>query len=535
MRTTRRNAKELDMIRKRSGLSCLSMVVGLIFLLVGTGTGWAATYYVDNAALGSNNGTSWTNAWNSFASVIWGAGGVKAADTLYISGGSTSKTYTASATGMLKIGASGTSGSPITIATGAKSPSPMGHDGTVIFEGSGTQWGMIYADTRNYIVLDGEKSGARNWTTQNCTTINDAAPIIVSNGTGNKVSYITILTAGMGIYATRANSLEISYCSITDVRNDCAIRSIVSNAGATQYGLSKFHHNTIQTNYSTVNGVGPDGIQSGTSTDIYNNVFYSIGGPIVSAQHPDMCQTAGRYHRIYNNIFRNPVDSAIDLDAQNNWGQAVSHFWVYNNVFCSDSSNTMPGPAWPTGIRWYWPTGSAISDVVIANNTFVDFMGDGVSGGNCIRVELGGAETVTDVVIKNNLFYNAARTNYYLITIWASSNATAADWGVDYNLTNAGAHGTTAVNVDGSAYTQAHPRTSAPTFVSYTHTNPSNDFHLSALDTTARGQGVDLSAYFTTDKDGVARPNGAAWDIGAYASSGSGTATPNAPTGLRLK
>ena len=46
--------------------------------------------------------------------------------------------------------------------------------------------------------------------------------------------------------------------------------------------------------------------------------------------------------------------------------------------------------------------------------------------------------------------------------------------------------------------------------------NPSNgDFRLQssspAIDT-----GADLSAFFTTDKDGVPRPQGSAWDIGAY-------------------
>ena len=54
----------------------------------------AANWYVDNVASGSTkNGKSWANAWTSFSSVVWGSSGVIAGDTLFISGGSTSKVY----------------------------------------------------------------------------------------------------------------------------------------------------------------------------------------------------------------------------------------------------------------------------------------------------------------------------------------------------------------------------------------------------------------------------------------------------------
>jgi len=40
--------------------------------------------------------------------------------------------------------------------------------------------------------------------------------------------------------------------------------------------------------------------------------------------------------------------------------------------------------------------------------------------------------------------------------------------------------------------------------------------HLQAGDAVATDHGLSLAAYFTTDKDGVTRPQGSAWDIGAY-------------------
>jgi len=87
-------------------------------------------WYVDNQATGNNTGTSWQNAWKSFADVKFSAMGSGA--TLYISGGATSRTYT----GTINIPA-GTAG--ITITKGIDA----GRDGEVIFDGkNSTQYGI---------------------------------------------------------------------------------------------------------------------------------------------------------------------------------------------------------------------------------------------------------------------------------------------------------------------------------------------------------------------------------------------------------
>ena len=65
-----------------------------------------------------------------------------------------------------------------------------------------------------------------------------------------------------------------------------------------------------------------------------------------------------------------------------------------------------------------------------------------------------------------------------------------------------------------NGYGQAHGSSERPLFKSYTEFGGSdNDYHLDAADTVARGNGVDLSAYFTTDKDGNERTS---WDIGCF-------------------
>ena len=63
----------------------------VVFILLLGFQAQAANWYVDNVATGANNGTSWAAAWKSFSAVVWGSSGVKAGDTLYISGGSSSR------------------------------------------------------------------------------------------------------------------------------------------------------------------------------------------------------------------------------------------------------------------------------------------------------------------------------------------------------------------------------------------------------------------------------------------------------------
>src|SRR5258708_28991348 len=80
---------------------------------------YCATWYVDSAATGTHNGTSWANAWTALSQIT----GVGASDIVYISGGPSGSTqsYTAPSGGW--------SPSPATYQIGQDAL----HNGTALF------------------------------------------------------------------------------------------------------------------------------------------------------------------------------------------------------------------------------------------------------------------------------------------------------------------------------------------------------------------------------------------------------------------
>ena len=89
---------------------------------------FAANHYVDKNASGSNNGSSWSNAWESFSAINWGS--INPGDVIYVSGGNDSTIYNE----QLDISKSGTPASRIVITKGFDT----GHSGKVIIEGGGS-------------------------------------------------------------------------------------------------------------------------------------------------------------------------------------------------------------------------------------------------------------------------------------------------------------------------------------------------------------------------------------------------------------
>jgi hypothetical protein len=119
----------------------------------------------------------------------------------------------------------------------------------------------------------------------------------------------------------------------------------------------------------------------------------------------------------------------------------------------------------------------------------------------------------------------------------ACSGFTQADWDIDYNLVRAGSRGNTKLTVDGLTFVQPQGYTDLdPVFASYTESSLSNDLRLSADDRAAKDRGSMLPGQFSVDRDGRTRPQGSAWDIGAYEYvKGGDTTPPAAPSGLSVR
>ncbi|WP_318349271.1 choice-of-anchor Q domain-containing protein [Aquipluma nitroreducens] len=477
----------------------------------------ASNWYVDGDAVGTNDGTSWQNAWTGFGSVVWGVSGVKAGDTLFISGGSPSKTYSET----LKVGTSGSSSSPIVIKAGQNKD----HNGVVTFSGAG-----IDLNQKSDITVDG------NYDNQNHILFT-GADIGITNGTnGHMINNIDFDKVGMGININGVLN-EIHHCSLSNVNGGthewAAIRL---SGGAPQFDQNKIHDNYISILSGQGNGYGPDGIQTSSGLSVYNNIITAEKATtsLLTPEHPDFLQAGGsNFLKVYNNEFRNVADAAIQLGVW--FDHAYNNVWIYNNIF--RIVDQIDG--YPEYIRLYAGPGKILSidNLKILNNTFVD------NSDKYLPIRIMGYAanpTGSGNEIKNNIFYNMGTSaSFPVVHIEESTGWTEASWTFSNNIYY-GTSGLPYIFFRGQSYTipqwkdsnEPSAITSAPKFMSYVPNELTNDFHLTSGDTVARDKGIDLGAYFTTDKDGVIRAEGIAWDIGAYeASSVSTPSSDKAPPG----
>ena len=198
---------------------------------------YATDYYVDNAVSGSNNsGTSWENAWTSFAAIGWNL--IQPGDIVYISGGTTSKTYYET----LKPRKSGTSGHRITVTKGLIAE----HNGEVIIDAQ---------NSRNFCI---NLYPGPDYLTVSYITIKNAADYGIRC---EKTNYVTLdhityhnsNTIGMRIVFN--DNLTISYYDY----------STVTKTSSQTDGMQFNYGNNFTLEYSTIRQ-----LNSGTS---HNDIF----------------------------------------------------------------------------------------------------------------------------------------------------------------------------------------------------------------------------------------------------------------------
>jgi hypothetical protein len=447
-----------------------SIIVCLFLMLT---SAHAKNWYVDNAATGANNGTSWANAWRNVKAVT----GVQPGDTVFISGGTNSKTY--SDGGWIPLG--GVKDNPVTYKVGQD----PGHNGIVRFNGGGAAQWLFAGGNKKFawVTIDGNYGGECHITVDNYTN----AVMVDAGATGLTLRYIK---SPLQFRAYKCDYMEYDHLILGPTMG--IDRQIVGLGGS---GIAPaYSHNLIrdciiytyyQHNVNSQGGNGDDAMANITSTTVKNCQFIGVfAQSYTKGQHADGIQAAdwvwadGCY-------FENPANYGVYFEFFGNGGNNR----VTNSVFNYTDRQLARQPSQAIAIGSH-DSASTVSNVLVANNT--------VYGGKIgIALGIGSQQALSGCAIVNN------------ITVSNDGIRARTGQGSGLQMLSNKAIG-------GSI---APPNTRPPA-----NSNPvifvsaaNKDFHLATSDTGAKYAGTSWpSAYFNIDKDGKARPQGSAWSLGAY-------------------
>jgi len=445
---------------------------GLFILLILAMKVPAATWYVDSSVATSGNGTAWATAWKALSNIT----GVKAGDTVYISGGAggSSQTYSVSSW----IPAGGAAGSPIIYQIGQDSA----HNGTAVFSGSGTWFG----GANNVIVSGDAGDGARHFS---CSGYGKGANV---NATSNlRISYVNLgsqLSAGVEGQGVSAFEFDHCYAYISDGTADHFMSVGVTG---TTWDQNLIHDNTVYIPHqSGAAGDGADGYQiGGNGFDLYNNLLVGYNTTYTGGQHQDGWQgLTNSYVKFYGNTFVDIGNYALFADA---YYGGFNHIRAYNNLFLIDdptiTSVNPGGIVFGTDGGYVGPSPCTFNDIIFANNVADGY---GNNGSYTLNNVTGSSHptTFSGGVIINNVSVNGG----YIST--------------DGNTTSTVINNATLTTAQGAA-----------DFVKYTaNGGTNNDFHLLAAASALIGHATNEWACFTTDRDGKPRPVTGNWDMGPY-------------------
>jgi len=478
---------------------------------------WAADFYIAQNTSGSDNGVDCANA----HSVVWfntsgnwsnpkAESKIGPGDTVHLCG-------TISST--LIVEDSGSDDNVITIFfdPGAKL--------------SQAAWGTaesssIYANGKNYIVIDGGENGTIE-NTDNGTGLGNSVNSTFLNVSGNpsnwEVKNLTFSNMYVRAEGTETNAYGTA-AEFSGMLNNISFHDNVVHDGNKVVYFSWYggasanisvYNNSISDSAVAIT-VGSGYVDSSIdNVQMYNNDLSRglkwSGTPTI---HTDLTHVFAAHTntqvtglKIYNNYYHGACGTNTTT-ALFGEGMIIDPKY-YNNLFVMDVN---PGNC-SNGMIYLKQDDGAL----IANNTFIST--DGVTA-----IELGG---VTNAVVKNNLFNNGG----IAIGPFSSSSSVIES---DYNLFSSGE---TFLNGSWTQLDLPTWKTAHETFELYSKTgSPLLDGNFKPQSgSPAIDHGVSLAGYFIVDKAGVSRPQGSSWDIGAYEYSGTDATSPAVPGGLSVE
>ena len=186
--------------------------------------------------------------------------------------------------------------------------------------------------------------------------------------------------------------------------------------------------------------------------------------------------------RIHDNLILSslPLRNNILLGGSDGGTEVLGTVYVYNNIIV--------GSEWG-GLRVNDPQGT----VIIQNNVLYDNGTPGFEGNAQLYIERAGVDRIT---AQNNILYAESGQNYYEFGPGADPSALNASHNLVYNAGPCPVWEAVCINAN-------------PLFVNLA----SGDFHLQPS-SPAIDAGMDTD--FATDYEGVIRPQGSSFDIGAY-------------------
>lgn len=511
----------ISMAKRDSFNKFLGIALILFFGLFGLAKiSWAATYYIDYATgADTNNGTSKSTPWklHPYMPGFNGSYSHVPGDVFVFKGGVTWPATTMP----LTIAASGSAGN-IDTYTVEQTWYSGGAWSQPIFDGNNSlgRNSFLIGDNyqpQSYLLFD-------NLHLKNCGA-DDGSGTALSFGGGSHIEVRNMLLEpdAVGAFSYGVGSGSASDISFHDSHVRLAGRSVVFGAsgavvdnvkiynnlmeGPGDAGTGTFHADGFMIGNPATAECAANGVATVTNIQFYNNKFYGdwhTGG--TAHIYSNGCTDGVT---IYNNVFSYEntgcsgyllAPGLVVLYSKDN------HIKIYNNTFSNDACN-----GYGDGAEY------AIFVNNPAGNGVIDIKGNILSGfGNAISYN-----NTTNVSIDYNLYYGPNLVRLI-------GDGSTPSWECH-----------TLADCHARNFELNSPAVSDPKYVSPpSGTTGSGNWYLQsgspAINALPTGQAP--TGIFTTDISGASRPQGSAWDIGAYEyAPGGDTTPPAAPTGLSVR